>query len=147
MNIDIQPITENDFEELAALFLEFAHFENLSHLMTNSVEQMRKEKEFLNGFIARDIDGKIAGYVTCFYTYYTWVGKSLYMDDLYVIESYRGKGIGTQLINKVISLAKENKCNKLRWQVSNWNHPAIRFYESLGASINKVEMNCDLLLA
>ena len=145
MIINIQPIAENDFEELVSLFKEFAIFEKLPDSMINSVEKMRNEKEYLKGFTARDEEGCLAGYVTYFYAYYTWVGKSLYMDDLYVREKYRGQGIGSILINKIIELAKLENCNRLRWQVSNWNHPAIKLYESLGADINKVEMNCDLV--
>jgi len=145
MDITISPITEKDFEDLVFLFKEFATFEKMPDLMKNSVEKMIKEKDLLKGFTARDEKVNLAGYVTYFFAYYTWVGKSLYMDDLYVREQYRGKGIGSQLINKVISLAKTEDCNRLRWQVSNWNHPAIKFYESLGAEINKTEMNCDLI--
>jgi GNAT superfamily N-acetyltransferase len=85
------------------------------------------------------------GYVTYFFAYYTWTGKSLYMDDLYVREKYRRKGLGALLINKVIDYAKEEKCNKLRWQVSNWNEPAITFYKSLGAEIDNIEQNCDII--
>lgn len=144
MNIKIEPIRESDFEKLIFLFQEFATFEKLPEMMVNSVEKMEGEKEYFHGFVAKDENENILGYVTYFFAYYTWVGKSLYMDDLYVREKYRGEGIGTTLIKKVISYAKEQKCNRLRWQVSNWNHPAISFYEGLGAEINKTEMNCDL---
>ena len=66
------------------------------------------------------------------------------MDDLYVKESYRGKGIGSMLIQKVIEYAQSAQCHKLRWQVSDWNAPAIRFYKSLGGVIDAQERNCDL---
>ena len=68
------------------------------------------------------------------------------MDDLYVQSDYRGSGIGTKFIKKVINFAKESSCHKLRWQVSNWNTPAVDFYKSLGAEITNEEWNCDLLL-
>ncbi|WP_165040485.1 GNAT family N-acetyltransferase [Dysgonomonas sp. ZJ709] len=142
----IEKIQESHFEELISLFHEFANFEKLPEKMTNSAEQMMREKDFLLGFVAKDKNNKIAGYVTFFFAYYTWIGKSLYMDDLYIRQQYRGKGLGTILINKAISFAKESDCNKLRWQVSNWNNHAIKFYESLGATIDDVEMNCDLIL-
>ncbi|MDR2955811.1 MAG: GNAT family N-acetyltransferase [Prevotella sp.] len=140
----IQSIKETDFEELASVFLEFATFQNVPDKMKNSIEKMVKEKEHIHGFVARNENNQIAGYATYFFAYYTWVGKSLYMDDLYVREKYRGKGLGTELINKVIELAKKEECNRLRWQVSEWNHPAIRFYKSLGAKIDDIERNCDL---
>lgn len=145
-NENISPITENDFDELINLFREFSFFERTPEKMTNSKEKMINEKEFIHGFIARDANNEIMGYATCCFTYHTWVGKSLYMDDLYVKENHRGKGIGSKLIKKVISFAKEEKCNRLRWQVSNWNASAIEFYKKIGADINDVQLNCDLVL-
>ena len=105
---------------------------------------MLEEKEFFNCYVAETHDKKIVGYATYIFCYYTWVGKSLYMDDLYVLPEFRGKGIGTMLIRKVIDYARETKCHRLRWQVSNWNARAIVFYKSLGAVINETEQNCDL---
>ncbi len=143
--VTIKKIEENDFEELVALFLEFATFQNQPEKMKNSVEKMISEKDFLHGFTARDEDDRIIGYATFFFAYYTWVGKSLYMDDLYIKEQYRGKGIGTLLINTVIKHAEKEKCDRLRWQVSEWNKPAISFYKSLGAKIDETEKNCDII--
>lgn len=143
--VTIKNIEENDFEELVALFLEFATFQNQPEKMKNSVEKMISEKDFLHGFTARDEDDRIIGYATFFFAYYTWVGKSLYMDDLYIKEQYRGKGIGTLLINTVIKHAEKEKCDRLRWQVSEWNKPAISFYKSLGAKIDETEKNCDII--
>ncbi len=143
--VTIKNIEENDFEELVALFLEFATFLNQPEKMKNSVEKMISEKDFLHGFTARDEDDRIIGYATFFFAYYTWVGKSLYMDDLYIKEQYRGKGIGTLLINTVIKHAEKEKCDRLRWQVSEWNKPAISFYKSLGAKIDETEKNCDII--
>lgn len=146
MNTNVARIVEDDFEELINLFKEFALFEKQPHKMTNSVEQMTKEKAFIDGFTIKDENHNIMGYVTFFVAYYTWSGKSLYMDDLYIRPQYRGLGFGSTLINQVIAFAKENECNKMRWQVSNWNNPAIKFYKSLGAQIDNVENNCDLIL-
>jgi ribosomal protein S18 acetylase RimI-like enzyme len=147
MNYRIREIETNDYSELINLFQEFARFERLPDNMINSVEQMKKEAELINGFVVLDNDCKIIGYVTYFYTYYTWTGKSMYMDDLYVKQEYRGIGLGTKLITKVVERAKLDNCKKLRWQVSEWNEPAIDFYKNLGANINGVESNCDLSLS
>lgn len=145
-NYRITAIGEEDFAQLIALFNDFALFEKLPEKMTNTVEQMMQEKEHLNGFTIKDVNNCICGYVTFFFAYYTWTGKCLYMDDLYVCPEYRGQGFGSTLIEKVIAFAKESHCHKMRWQVSEWNASAIRFYESLGAKIDHVEMNCDLPL-
>jgi len=68
------------------------------------------------------------------------------MDDLYVKPDYRGNGVGIMLIKKVIDFAKAEKCKKLRWQVSEWNQPAFDFYKSLGATVDSIESNCDLII-
>jgi len=145
MTVTIRKIEERDFPALIALFKEFALFEKLPEKMTNSEEQMLGEKEFLTGFVAVNNADEILGYVTYFFGYYTWIGKSLYMDDLYVRPDFRGAGVGTKLINEVIAFAKAENCKKLRWQVSEWNQPAIDFYKSLGATVDAVESNCDLI--
>jgi len=145
MTVTIRPIEERDYATLILLFQEFAHFEKLPEKMTNSVEQMLAEKEFLTGLVALNPENEILGYVTYFFGYYTWIGKSLYMDDLYVRPDFRGAGVGTKLINEVIAFAKAENCKKLRWQVSEWNQPAIDFYKSLGANVDAVESNCDLV--
>lgn len=97
MKLTVNPIEEKDFKELVALFLEFATFEKLPDKMVNSEKKMKAEKDFLHGFIDRDENNEVIGYVTFFFAYYTWIGKSLYMDDLYIREKYRGQGFGTLL--------------------------------------------------
>jgi GNAT superfamily N-acetyltransferase len=145
MTVTIRKIEERDFLVLISLFKEFALFEKLPEKMTNSVEQMLAEKSYLTGCVAVNSEDEILGYVTYFFGYYTWIGKSLYMDDLYVRPNFRGSGVGTKLINEVIAFAKAESCKKLRWQVSEWNQPAIDFYKSLGANVDAVESNCDLV--
>ncbi|MDR1257946.1 MAG: GNAT family N-acetyltransferase [Tannerellaceae bacterium] len=144
MNITIRNIKESDFEQLLNLFQEFALFEQLPGKMINSLEKMKEEKAFFHGFVAETTGDKIIGYASYFFCYYTWVGKALYLDDLYIRPGYRGKGVGTDLIRRVIEKAKDTGCHKVRWQVSKWNTPAIDFYKKIGAEINDIDQNCDL---
>ncbi len=146
MSILIRKASEDDFAELVQLFKEFATFEGSPEKMTNSVAQMNTEKQYFNAFVAQNNDNEIIGYATYFFSYHTWIGKSLYMDDLYVKETFRKKGIGKNLIDSVIAFAKKENCNKVRWQVSNWNKNAQDFYQKIGANISDVELNCDLIL-
>lgn len=146
MEIIIRSANETDYAQIVDLFKDFATFEKLPEKMTNSVDRMIIEKDFFNCFVAETSDNRIIGYVTYFFCYYTWIGKSLYMDDLYVTPEYRANGIGTKLINSVIEFAKKSQCHKLRWQVSEWNKSAIDFYKNIGAMIDNVEQNCDLIL-
>ncbi|MFT7419165.1 MAG: ribosomal protein S18 acetylase RimI-like enzyme, partial [Arcticibacterium sp.] len=83
-------------------------------------------------------------YATFNFVYYTWSGKSIYMDDLYIKLEFRGKSIGSKLIQEVINHAKANNCQKVKWQVSHWNVKAKAFYRSLGAEIDDNEQNCEL---
>jgi GNAT superfamily N-acetyltransferase len=146
MDIRIRSVEESDFSQLLELFMEFAEFEKLPERMVNTPERMAEEKDYLRGFVAETNDKRIVGYATFFFTYYTWFGKCLYMDDLYVKPEFRAKGIGKRLMNSVIEFAKSSGCHKLRWQVSKWNKPAVEFYQSLGATIDDIERNCDLRL-
>ena len=145
MEITIRTAAENDFPQIVDLFMEFATFEKLPEKMTNTVERMMKEKDFFHCFVAETVDKRIIGYATYFFGYYSWIGKSVYMDDLYVKPEYRASGTGTRLIGMVIETAKSCQCHKLRWQVSEWNIPAIGFYKSIGAAIDSTEHNCDLI--
>lgn len=144
--MNIRRAIESDFEQIHTLFIEFAEFEKLPEKMVNTVERMKAEKDFFNCWVVEAPNNQIVGYATCFFCYYTWTGKALYMDDLYVKPEFRGSGIGTQLIHQIIQYAKETACHKLRWQVSDWNIPAIDFYKKLGANIDGTEQNCDLML-
>ena len=145
MEITLRKAEEVDYLQITELFKEFATFEKMPEKMTNTVDKMINEKDFFNCFVAETATKQIIGYATYFFGYYTWSGKSMYMDDLYVKPEYRANGTGTRLINNVIELAKSSQCHKLRWQVSGWNKPAIGFYKSLGASIDGTEQNCDLI--
>jgi len=144
MKYSIRKATEPDFEKLIVLFAEFALFEKFPERMTNTAERMRKEQDFFHCYIAETAEKEIVGYMIFFHFYLSWTGKSLYMDDLYVKETHRGNEIGTRLINKAIEFAKETECHKLRWQVSEWNKNAIRFYQQIGAYIDEDERNCTL---
>jgi GNAT superfamily N-acetyltransferase len=146
MEINIRKAVEADFEQIHALFTEFAAFEKHPEKMLNTVERMKDEQEFFNCWVAEMPDNRIIGYVSCFFCYYTWTGKALYMDDLYVKPQFRGNAIGTRLIDRVIRYAKETGCHRLRWQVSEWNKPAIDFYRKIGAETDGAEQNCDLML-
>jgi len=145
MSIEIRKASENDFNAIFELLKEFAEFIKTPEKVTLTLEQMQKDKDYFNSLIATD-NNNVIGFATYFFAYYSWTGKTLYIDDLFIIQQYRGKGIGTTLINSLINIAKQENCKKMRWQVSNWNKPAIEFYKRLGAEIDGVEQNCLLNL-
>ncbi|HVH85372.1 MAG TPA: GNAT family N-acetyltransferase [Terriglobales bacterium] len=82
--------------------------------------------------------GKSAGFAFYFFHYSTWLGKSgLYPEDLFVRPELRGKGIGKALLAHLAGIAVREHCYGMRWQVLDWNQPAIDFYEKLGAKVSK----------
>lgn len=146
MNIEIREAYQADFEAVHALIIEFAEFIKTPEKVTTSPSQMIADKDHFNCFVAVNDNNRIIGFATYFVAYYSWTGRAFYLDDLYVTEEYRGGGIGNRLLNKVIETAKNQNCKKVRWQVSNWNQKAIKFYKMRGATIDDVEINCDLIL-
>jgi GNAT superfamily N-acetyltransferase len=81
-------------------------------------------------------DDTPAGFAFFFYNYSTWLGKpGLYLEDLFVLPEMRGKGIGKALLVKLAQIAVAENCYGMRWQVLEWNEPALKFYETLGAHI------------
>ncbi len=78
-------------------------------------------------------DGQAAGYALFFGYYSTWVGPGLYLEDLFVRERFRGKGIGSALLAAVARIARDEKCSSVQWEVLGWNEKAIGLYKKLGA--------------
>jgi len=79
-------------------------------------------------------DGVPAGFALYFYNYSTWLGRpGLYLEDLFVHTEFRGLGIGKALLQRVAAIAVEQGCQRLQWEVLDWNTPAIDFYAAIGA--------------
>jgi GNAT superfamily N-acetyltransferase len=141
-SINIRKAIPADFPSILSLIKELADFEKAPEKVTNSIEQMNEEKDFFGCFIAETDKGEIAGMALYFFAYYTWVGKSLYLDDLYVKKEFRRQNTGTALLKKVFEVAKAEGCKRLRWQVLSWNTNAISMYKKNGAEIDSEWLNC-----
>jgi len=142
MTITIRKGKEEDFPAIMALIKDLASFEKASDEVRNSVGQMKKERKHFDSFVAEQ-DGEIVGFAVYFFAYYTWVGKSLYLDDLYVKPQFRGKKVGSMLLKHLFELAAKEGCKRVRWQVLDWNAYAIGFYKKHGAKISSEWFNCD----
>jgi GNAT superfamily N-acetyltransferase len=145
MDISIRQATEDDFGQVYSLIQKFSEFIGTPGKVSVSVEKMKQDKDIFRCLVAVDND-KVIGFATYFYAYYSWSGKALYLDDLYVTDDYRGHGTGTSLMDAITGIALTSGCIKLKWQVSRWNSKAIEFYKKRGADIDEVEINCDLKL-
>jgi GNAT superfamily N-acetyltransferase len=80
-------------------------------------------------------DGQPAGFALFFPYYSTWRGAGLYLEDLFVRSEFRRHGIGTALFARVAKAAQEEGCLFIRWEVLNWNQPAIEMYKGMGADV------------
>ncbi|MFR1518284.1 MAG: N-acetyltransferase family protein [Clostridia bacterium] len=80
-------------------------------------------------------EGKEVGIALYFYNFSTFLGRAgIYLEDLFVLPEYRGKGFGKGLLKKLASIAVEEGCGRLEWSCLNWNQPSIDFYLSMGAT-------------
>ncbi len=143
MNITYRRATENDFESVLDLINELAVFEKAGEQVSNTVEKMKTEQNEFQCFVAETETKEIIGIALTYIAYSTWVGRFLYLEDLIVKEKYRGNKIGGRLINEVFKLAQEEKVERVRWQVLDWNKDAIEFYKKINANIDKEWYNCD----
>jgi GNAT superfamily N-acetyltransferase len=143
MKFTVRKAEELDFQAILDIIKALAHFEKAPEKVTNTVEQMKAEKDYFNCLVAVGEDGAIVAICLYFFAYYTWVGKSLYLDDLYVLEPYRRQGIAAALLDELFEIARREKCNRVRWQVLDWNTSAINFYKKIGAILDNEWVNCD----
>lgn len=116
---------------------ELAEFEKLSHQVSATEEDLKntlfgktKYAEVVIGYYK----GEPVSFALFFYNYSTFLGKpGLYLEDLYVKPSARGRGLGKILISYLARLAKEKSCGRFEWWCLNWNRKALNFYKSIGA--------------
>ena len=146
MKIAIRKANRQDFPAVLSLFTEFAVFQKTPEKMHITLEQLLEDEAYFQCFVA-EADNQVVGFATWFFAYYSWTGRGIYLDDLYVKDSFRKYGIGKQLLDSVIGLAKEHNCKTVRWLVSRWNANAIEFYKSIGTQLDDTEMTCVLTLS
>ncbi len=144
MDIKIRTATEKDFPTIISMIKEFAAYLGKAEKVKVTLEDMKKENACFQCLIAEDSANKPIGYAFYSYLFHTWSGKTIYLEDLFVKEKYRGNSVGTILITALIDTAKRNNCNGLQWHVLDWNEKAINFYRKIGATVGDDKLNCYL---
>jgi GNAT superfamily N-acetyltransferase len=137
-NLLIRPGSFADLPDIHTLVGDLARYEKAEHAFTASLADY--QRDFQAGIfqtLVAELEGKVVGMALYFMTYSTWKGRMLWLEDFVVKEHLRGKGIGTRIFRAYLEEARKRKCRLVKWQVLDWNRPAIHFYEKAGATIEK----------
>ena len=137
LEIEIRAGTVADIPLLMSFIRSMAEYEKLQVAAT---EQTLQESLFGEHPAAYTLlafaDGRPAAYVVYYFTFATMVGKrGLWLDDLFVMPEFRGKGIAKALMAYLAQVALQNECGRFEWMVLDWNKSAIDFYQGLGATV------------
>ena len=136
-HITLRPATGEDVGLILDFIRQLADYVKLSDEVVADEDQLRKtlfgERQVAEVVIA-SFDGEPAGFALFVHNYSTFLGQpGIYLEDLFVVPPLRGHGIGRVLFSFLAGIAIERGCGRLEWAVHDWNEPAIRFYERLGA--------------
>ena len=138
---------EADLPRVLALIQELAEFEREPDAVTNTLEMMRRDgfgPAPIFGFFVLENGGDLVGLALFYTAYSTWKGRMLFLEDLVVTEAARRGGYGRQLFDAVVAEAQRTGARRMKWQVLDWNEPAIAFYKKLGATIESEWLNGNL---
>jgi GNAT superfamily N-acetyltransferase len=136
-SLTVRPAGPDDVALIHSLICELADYEKLRHTVAATEDDLRMALfgprpccEALVG----GVDGTELGFALYFQNYSTFVGRpGLYLEDLYVRPAARGLGLGKALLQRLAAIAVERRCGRVEWTALDWNEPAIKFYEGLGA--------------
>ena len=132
---------QRDVPVILSLIRGLADYERLAHEVEATAARIRRHgfgrPRYFETLIC-ERDGAAIGFALYFFTYSTFLARpSLYLEDLFVLPDARGHGAGKALLAALAKLAVKRGCGRMEWAVLDWNDPAIRFYESLGAKLRK----------
>ncbi|RSK30271.1 GNAT family N-acetyltransferase [Hymenobacter metallilatus] len=131
---------EADLPQVLSLIQELAEYEKAPQEVTNTLADMQRDgfgpEPIFGFFVAEDTTSHIVGIALYYTAYSTWKGRMLYLEDLVVTEALRGTGLGKRLFDTVVAEARHTGAKRLKWQVLEWNEPAIGFYKKLGAHLD-----------
>ncbi|XP_038624609.1 thialysine N-epsilon-acetyltransferase [Tachyglossus aculeatus] len=139
--VRVREAADTDCGDVMRMIRELAEFENLTDQVKNTEEGLKADGFGTNPFFRclvaevpperRNPNGpSVVGFGLYYFIYSTWKGRSIYLEDLYVMPEYRGQGIGSKILSKVAEEALANGCSQCRLAVLDWNQQAARFYKA-----------------
>lgn len=145
--MEIRKATFEDLDSILTLVHELAEYEKAPKEVWATLPDYQDAwKEGVFEAIVAEDDGKILGTSVYYMTWSTWKGKMLYLEDFVVSKSHRQGGIGQQLFDATVERAVEWDCTLIKWQVLDWNEPALKFYQKNDAIIEKEWWNGKIIL-
>ena len=137
MPVTIRTATPNDVPEILAFIRGLAKYERAPDAVTATEADLLRDGFGPNPYyfcMIAELDGRPTGFAFYFFDYSTWLGRpGLYLEDIFVHPEFRGQGIGKALLERLAAIAVEKGCCRLKWEVLDWNTPAIDFYRAMGA--------------
>ncbi|MBQ8605501.1 MAG: GNAT family N-acetyltransferase [Clostridia bacterium] len=134
--MDYRFATKEDSELILEFIRALAVYEKMESEVVATGELLEEwifEKKKAEVIFALE-GGKEVGFALFFHNFSTFLGRAgIYLEDLFVLPEYRGKGYGKGLLKRLAKIAKERGCGRLEWACLDWNKPSIDFYLSLGA--------------
>lgn len=141
--INYREARSGDQSSIHQLIVELAVFEREPMAVINTPDALYRDlfiDKICFAIIAEE-ENRIIGFALFYFSYSTWKGRCLYLEDIYVCEDYRNKGIGQSLFDRVVDVAKTNEVARMDWQVLNWNNAAINFYRKNNAELSDEWLN------
>lgn len=137
-HISLDAATPADVPAILGMIKALAEYERMSDEVVATESGLREslfgERRAIEVVIAR-AGGEPVGFALWFHNYSTFLGRAgLYLEDLFVLPAWRGRGIGRALLAYLARVAIARGCGRMEWSVLDWNEPAIGFYKSLGAT-------------
>src|ERR1700682_1777927 len=134
---EIRTTTAADVPIILSLIRELADYERAPDAVVTNEAGLREvlfgQKRSAEVLLALE-GGEPVGFAVYFYNFSTWLGRpGLYLEDLFVRPTVRGKGYGRALLERLARIAQGRGCGRMEWAVLDWNDPAIQFYKKLGA--------------
>lgn len=129
--------------KIMELIHALAVYEKAPNEVVNTAEELSVhlfEEKICEAIVAEQEDA-IVGFALFFTNYSTWKGKCLYLEDLFILPEHRQLGIGNQLFQRVVEIARSRKVRRMDWQVLEWNEPALAFYRKQGALLDPEWIN------